>query len=487
MASTMAPYSLPQSVFMMSLGSNALFGKMAGQAALQAELQAFLLGTAATPSPFFATLNHPSSVYPCLALGPGLTQGDWGAVWGPVVYQATANPGATNAMFVAHSPTLNIYVVAIAGTNPTGDTALFKDDLDVGPASMVQWPPTVEVTAKPQTLNWVTPATPTPSAALIDGGTQTGINALYTMWDPNTQSTLAQFLNAVDQSNQTLVFTGHSLGGALSPVMAMLLYPNAAASTNPNNATMPNLGSNWSNVYVLATAGPTPGTPGFAALYTSTITTLLPGGVAPVPVTNPPANIPIACTGSYAPVATGVTASNAPWAIRYWNMNYANVYDVVPRAWNALANLVLPPPQAPSEPSVVDLNYPSFFAAGSQLAPKTGPLDLFPAGPDTLTAVTDAMNKSGYVTGNTTPYYTPCLQHYPFNGSWGSWAVPKIEGGAVLYPSPWTASTPPCQQNPPTTVAGMSDLATWVLNAHLGQYSHALLGFPCPTITDPSS
>lgn len=420
---------------------------MAFQPVLQARIEEFLLGVpGASPSPFFATLNTPSPDYPCLALGPSQTQGDWRAVWGPVVYQAPLNPGATNMMFVAHSPSLNTYVVAIAGTNPTGDTALFVEDLDVAPAKMVSWPPGVNPATMPPTLNWTSPAAPSPTLCLIDAGTADGIGVLYTMRDSTTQATLAAFLNGVSRSGQTLVFTGHSLGGALSPTMAMLLYPNAASSTNPNNAARPNLGSQWANVFILPTAGPTPGTAAFAALF----------------------------AGPYAPVATNVPKNPSIVPFLNWNMIYANSWDVMPLAWNELAGLV-------QLPVSLNADYNSFFAQNSQLATRVDGIGLFAAGPDTYGSVQASMRKSGYG-ANGTPWYVPCLQHAPFTGNWGKWA-PK----ATTYPNIWNADIPPSQLPTPQTIATMSDLVPWILNAHLGQYSKALLGFPCPTLEDVSA
>ncbi|WP_162144307.1 lipase family protein [Methylocaldum szegediense] len=58
---------------------------------------------------------------------------------------------------------------------------------------------------------------------------------------------LQDYLASVASPDATLIFTGHSLGGALSPTLAAWLYGNTQARKN------------WKNVYVLPTAGATPG------------------------------------------------------------------------------------------------------------------------------------------------------------------------------------------------------------------------------------
>ena len=158
-----------------------------------------------------------------------------------------------------------------------------------------------------------------------------------------------------------------------------------------------------------------------------------------------------------------------------WNVIYANARDVVPRAWNGLGSLV-------QLPVSLNADYASFFAQNSQLAARVDGIGLFAAGPDIYGSVQAAMRKSGYG-ANGTPWYVPCLQHAPFTGTWGKWATQ----GATSYPNPWNADTPPSQLTPPQAIATMSDLVPWILNAHLGQYSKALLGFPCPTLEDVSA
>lgn len=216
-------------------------------------------------------------------------------------------------------------------------------------------------------------------------------------------------------------------------------------------------------VFVLATAGPTPGTQGFANLFFTPAAAPVIGALDPILTVYPPLPPP-AATGSYAPVATDAPQSAATWQFSYWNVIYANTYDVVPRAWNALANLV----QQPNSTS--GGNCPSFFGGGLTLSPVKFPLDLVAPGPDAYTLVTDVMGTSGYV-GDSTNYYVPCLLHVPFNGVFGDWT-----SSGTYPPAPWTPAVPT------GPVSSLGDLKSVILNAHLGQYPSAFLGYPCPTI-----
>jgi hypothetical protein len=453
-------YNLPQTVFMLSEGSNYLFSRMLPLAKLQSDISAFI-GPGGT---FYQTLNAAGGGYPVL-IG-----GDWDTVWGPVVYQAPGNLGATNVMYVAHSESQQVYVVAIAGTNPTGWFALTNEDLKVGPSSMVLWPPKLSPPGAAWPLSWTSPNPANiESQCCIDQGTSDGLNILYNMSDPK-KGPLSEYLTTLfnngHQQGQTLIFTGHSLGGALSPTLAMLLYPQAAQSGAPNQPPLPPaaLKSQWSNVYILATAGPSPGTQAFAESFCSPANQIPPASsVAPVPVqiqTTPPTGL----TGPYSPVPTNAPQTfNSAAQFTYWNVIYANVYDVVPRAWDALAGLIEQHPTA--IPLVHD--YPCFFAAGSTLDELVGkPL---------YDAVNHFMNVSGYNGGASNSYYYRCLPHIVFNGAqsqeWGSW-----QSGSTTYPAQWNLSL----HQPPISGLQSVDVFKFILNAHLDQYSRSFLGYPAP-------
>jgi hypothetical protein len=418
------PFSLAQTVFMLSLGSNYLFGKTADQPTLLKEIQAYLGTPGGSSGDFFEMLNGPNPSY------QSLSAPDWKTVWGPAVYQAKDNPGATNTMFVAYSATEKCYVVAIAGTNPLGDSALFFEDLDVSPANMVAWPPTISG----GTLTWTPSPNPPSSTPAIAAGTAGGLSALFGLAALGINPvnnvvtanpvTVQGYLQSVASSGATLVFTGHSLGGALSPTMALMLYPTPATV------------GGWGAVRILATAGPTPGTAGMAGLFSA----------------------------NYAPVAIpayDLYNNGAFQSFTFWNQNYSNKYDVVPRAWDQLYGLVTQPARP-----LIDF-WPSFFADNAALAPVAVPPDPAP-GPTAFNMVANMQTRAGYQ-GQTTQYYAPAVPHNPFTGIFGTWST----GDA--YPKSWKPTPPPKQ-----VLLFDPDLVHWILDAHLDQYPYAFLGQTAP-------
>jgi hypothetical protein len=271
-------YDIVQTTFLMSMVPDTVSGITATQAQLQSYLSTALCGGIDPLGTQFGGL------FPLT--NPQLAGGDWSVVWGPRVYSlkpAIANY-AINAMYVAYSPRLSTYVVAIAGTNPDSLYDWIQEDGDVAALYMAKWPfalPFVRASCLP----WEISSIPAVSAATAQGVS----NLLCDMTDP-VNGTLQTFLTLAANPSSTLIFTGHSLAGALAPTLALFLYPQ------PQN-------SGWKQVVVLPLAGASPGNAAFAALFNATF--------------------PL--------VASGV---NAPYG--NWNTNYANAHDVVPHAWNQL-------------------------------------------------------------------------------------------------------------------------------------------------------
>jgi hypothetical protein len=172
--------------------------------------------------------------------------GDWTLVWGPVVYaNNTSGPTvvADNTMACYYSPTHNMYVVAVSGTNPVSPLDWFGQDFNVH--TQVPW----------------TTAGGTGSGK-ISAGTNDGLQTILQMRNAEGQTmleALSSYMTPRLTTGATIAVGGHSLGGALSPCLALYMYENAAK-----------LGLSG-KLSVFATAGPTPGDGQWASNYEALI------------------------------------------------------------------------------------------------------------------------------------------------------------------------------------------------------------------------
>ncbi|HWO17353.1 MAG TPA: hypothetical protein VNO30_01210, partial [Kofleriaceae bacterium] len=96
----------------------------------------------------------------------------------------------------------------------------------------------------------------------ISAGANKGLQILLAMTDGTSTmlSALTQWITTNKVSGATIAVTGHSLGGALAPVLA--LYMSDTQSTP---------GFAGQSLAVYASAGPTPGDSGFASTYATAI------------------------------------------------------------------------------------------------------------------------------------------------------------------------------------------------------------------------
>lgn len=208
--------------------------------------------------------------------------GDWELTWGPYIFQHDAGAGdskklADNAAFVAKQG--DVYVVAISGTNAKSIYAWAEEDFAVN--ERVPWP-----------------NAGAPSGVEISKATKTGLDNLlglpyYGPKNPNLIDYLASLPNT---GTATVIFTGHSLGGALAPALALYAF-------GPGG---PLAKSAWNDVLVLPTAGASPGNQEFASFYASV----------------------------FPPVRKSQTES--------WNLLVRNTLDVVPHAWAVKSLLQIP-------------------------------------------------------------------------------------------------------------------------------------------------
>lgn len=204
---------------------------------------------------------------------------DWSVVWGP---EAASHDGddptalyyADNLLYAAEASVdgAPCLVVAMAGTNEDDAYDWLAEDFAI--VRQVDW----------AYGNGGFTGAPSPK---ISHATHTGITALLAMSDAKSGGIQA-FVTSWAKANTggTIIFTGHSLGGALSPTLA-------TAVIGQNGGPFPGI-----THLALPSAGPTPGNPDFAALYTHFYPQ---------------------------PADTGPTP---------FNTDIVNAHDIVPTAWN---------------------------------------------------------------------------------------------------------------------------------------------------------
>lgn len=243
-------YSAQQQAFTISVLSNNAAGQTGNASQIASWLKTNVTG-ALTSSTFTAYI------------------GNWSLVWGPVVWQNTGSTVADNVMMAAQNSDTKDIVVAIAGTNP--NSAFDRGTEDLGVGTMVTFDQS--------------------SGANVSQGAWDGISKLEQMVDGS--NTLVQYLNGLQPTGGNLIIAGHSLGGALAPAYALYLVVEQLLTT-----------SNFDNVYVYPTAGPSAGNADYTTLFSSTF-----------------------------PVPAGGSGFNT------WNQDIVNSMDAVPRAWTDLSSL----------------------------------------------------------------------------------------------------------------------------------------------------
>ncbi|KAG1748989.1 uncharacterized protein EDB91DRAFT_1344694 [Suillus paluster] len=233
---------------------------------------------------------------------PGIVSaisGQWTVVWGPVIWKAAPDDeetGPSNTWFIAHSPSVlfddgkerEAYVIAIAGTNAKAGSGGWEQNLGVD--RVVDFPAWVTsgITQPPVPVDRVSVV---PDGTYVANGTATGVHILLSEHSPPGSAsaglTLYEYLTGIIASESTrVVFTGHSLGGALSPTLALALARSGALK---------------GKALVYPTAGPSPGNGSFANLFAETFPTS--------PSTTPETRYAV------------------------WNRNIINSLDIVPQAW----------------------------------------------------------------------------------------------------------------------------------------------------------
>jgi hypothetical protein len=227
--------------------------------------------------------------------------GKWKLAWGPSV--ALRGSAASNSMFVAFNEAVEFsdgtyptYVVAVAGTDPYSAFDWIVEDANV--VEYVDFNAFVDANGimSGVPIGRVTPGqTPTSlvppfETAHISKGTARGVSTLaHSLPTPSgleTTKKIGRFLKSSSAPDARVIFTGHSLGGALSPTLALFLQQRGDLD-------------GFERALVYPTAGPTPGNAPFNAEFEA----------------------------AFAP--TPAQASD----YKVWNRDIINSRDVVPHAW----------------------------------------------------------------------------------------------------------------------------------------------------------
>jgi len=283
--STSSNFDLTQTLFLFNWVSNSSCLESAPSQSLADLVYAVLTGK---NNPFPTNLNVPGLLP---TVGSSLLGGDWQLQWGPGVYELPGSNGkADNTAFVVYSKSQDAYVVAIAGTDPRAFWDWMSEDFQVGPNDCVNWTTFDPTGARP------TGGTADASQAQISLGTALGVWALasqlaLSQYAPATgYATLASYLKSLTPGSSAtrLIFTGHSLGGALSPTLANWAKTNVKFSS--------------SQIFAMPTAGPTPGNAAYQQAWDKT----------------------------FPSTAVSVNAGNSVNAL---NCDIWSAQDVVPHAW----------------------------------------------------------------------------------------------------------------------------------------------------------
>ena len=150
------------------------------------------------------------------------TSADWQIVWGPAIYTYPGVKEQDSGMFVVQqiSNSTN-YVLAIRGTNAKALEDWLKEDFDVLP--MKDWSGC--------------------KGAKISKATDNGIQLLLHKLTPDTGlpaagQSITEFLQRISSQPITISFTGHSLGGALAPTLALWFKEKQESWDTKGHATI---------------------------------------------------------------------------------------------------------------------------------------------------------------------------------------------------------------------------------------------------------
>jgi hypothetical protein len=176
----------------------------------------------------------------------------WELMYGPVISE-TKKGGTvanTSTSIYYHKDTEHM-VIGVAGTNPISTYGWFTEDFEVG--TTVSWNKNI-VTEGPNNGSGAT-------GPIVSEGTAIALMNTWNTKSSQNNLTVVQWLkaNLSTYSTDTLSVTGHSLGGAISPALALALYENQDKWREKTKSKI----KIQSYIY----AGPTPGNQEFYKLF----------------------------------------------------------------------------------------------------------------------------------------------------------------------------------------------------------------------------
>ncbi|KAI8946621.1 hypothetical protein F4801DRAFT_563819 [Xylaria longipes] len=229
---------------------------------------------------------------------PQLT-GNWSLSWGPRVYKETnqdsTEGGPDNVWFAAVDDTQKVCVFAIAGTASNSWADIYQDfnvrEVVDFNAWVKLWSP--QGIPEPEATDPNPEKEKDPTLPYCAKGTCVGVWNLLnnTSTEPSEGTRINQYLSSLD-SSYTIVITGHSLGGALAPIVALGLDKAELVGDH--------------KVKVLPSAGVSPGNNILAADYAAAFPRL------------------------------EETPSGKSYEV--YNTDYYNTFDIVPQAWSTDEN-----------------------------------------------------------------------------------------------------------------------------------------------------